>query len=320
MLQHFANRLVSLSSLHLFQRESHKMNFNWTCILALTLCTISIDLNAEQPESLRLWPGRPPESLGDAEKDQPKLLPFLSAVETKSETAIVILPGGGYGHLAMDHEGVQIAKWLNKNGIHAFICDYRHKGKGYRHPAPMLDAKRAIRMVRSNAAQFGIAPNKIGVLGFSAGGHLASTVATHFDSGDADLDDRIERFSSRPDFAILCYPVIAMGTSFSHKGSQRNLLGKNPAEADVKMLSNHLHVTKNTPPTFLWHCSDDKSVPSENSIVYFQALLASGVPAELHIYQQGGHGIGLASGKTGTQNWSDACLSWMKGQKLLGQE
>lgn len=293
------------------------MNFRWTHVLVLTLCTISPDLNAEQPESLRLWPGQAPESLGDAEKDQPRLLKFLSAGESKSETAIIILPGGAYSHLAMDHEGVQIAKWLNENGIHAFVCDYRHKGKGYRHPAPMLDAKRAIRLVRSNASQLGIASNRIGVLGFSAGGHLASTVATHFDSGDADSIDVIEQHSSRPNFAILCYPVIAMGTSFSHKGSQRNLLGKNPSKADVRMLSNHLHVTDNTPPTFLWHCSDDKTVSSENSIVYFQAMLASGVPTELHIYQQGGHGIGLATGKTGTQNWSDACLSWMKGRKLL---
>ncbi|MDA8563939.1 alpha/beta hydrolase [Mariniblastus sp.] len=296
------------------------MNAHWTYALVLIFCTICTQLNADQPDSLSLWSGQAPESLGEVEKDQPRLLKFSPAKETKTGTSIVILPGGAYSHLAMDHEGFQIAKWLNKNGIHAFVCDYRRRGKGYGHPAPMLDAKRAIRTVRSNAKQYGIDPSKIGVLGFSAGGHLASTVATHFDSGDANSDDIIERQSSRPDFAILCYPFIAMGTPFSHKGSQRNLLGKEPAMATVKMLSNHLQVTKDTPPTFLWHCSDDKTVPPENSIVYFQALLASGVPAELHIYQSGGHGIGLAAGKTGTEDWSDACLSWMKRRSLLDQK
>jgi len=288
-------------------------------ILFLMLCLVSANVIAEQPESIRLWAGAAPEALGANDQDQPLILKFSPREGKNTNTAVVILPGGAYGHLAMDHEGRQIADWLNKNGVHAFVCDYRHRGKGYGHPAPMLDAQRAIRTVRARAKEFGFDPNRIGILGFSAGGHLASTVSTHFDEGDAASDDVIERQSSRPDFTILCYPVVAMGTAYTHKGSQRNLLGKNPEEETVRWLSNQNHVTKRTPPAFLWHCADDAAVPSENSIVYFQALLASGVPAELHVYETGGHGIGLAQGKPGVQDWSDACLSWMKRRQLLNQ-
>ena len=289
----------------------------WQNVLFIALLLISGYADADQPESIRLWAGQAPESLGDDEKDRPAILKFTPAAADSTDTAIVIFPGGGYGHLAMDHEGHQIANWLSQNGVHAFICDYRHKGKGYRHPAPMLDAKRAIRTVRSKATELGFDPGKIGVLGFSAGGHLASTVATHFDLGDASSNDIIERQSSRPDFAILCYPVIAMGTPFSHKGSRRNLFGKEASDETDRMFSNHLHVNKNTPPTFLWHCSDDTTVPVENSIVFYQALVSSGVPAELHVYEKGGHGIGLAAGKSGAENWSDACISWLRARQLL---
>lgn len=295
------------------------MNFVHACnlILFLTWSLASSSGIADQPDSIRLWSGTAPEALGDSENARPSILKFSPEQSKQTKTAIVVLPGGGYGHLAMGHEGHQIASWLNENGVHAFICDYRHHGKGYSHPAPMLDAQRAIRTVRSRANEFGIDPDRIGVLGFSAGGHLASTVATHFDDGDANSDDVIERQSSRPDFAILCYPVIALGTSYTHKGSQRNLLGKKPTDEMIRLLSNQLHVTKQTPPTFLWHCSDDSSVPPENSIVFFQALLASGVPAELHIYETGGHGVGLAQGKLGVEDWSDSCLTWMKRRQLL---
>ena len=181
----------------------------------------------------------------------------------------------------------------------------------------MLDAQRAIRTVRSNAARFGIDPGKIGVIGFSAGGHLASTVATHFDDGDADSGDVVDQQSSRPDFAILCYPVISMDAALTHKGSQRNLFGKEPADETLQMFSNHLHVTDNTPPTFLWHCSDDSVVRPGNSIVFYEALIAAGVPAELHVYEKGGHGIGLAAGKAGVEEWSNACVSWLRGRQLL---
>ena len=319
------DRFADLKLLRQFQAvfyypESQKMILRWRNVFVLVLWLISAQVDAEQPDTIRLWPGPAPESLGDGKNAQPTIQRFSPAEENQTGAAIVILPGGAYGHLAMGHEGRQIAEWLTKAGVHAFICDYRHRGKGYGHPAPMFDAQRAIRTVRANAKQFGIAPNKIGVMGFSAGGHLASTICTHYDAGDADSDDIIEQQSSRPDFAILCYPVIAMGTPFTHKGSQRNLFGKNAPKETLQKFSNHQQVTKNTPPTFLWHCSDDKVALPRNSIVYFQALIASGVPAEIHIYEKGGHGIGLAAEKPGVQNWGTACVDWMARRNLLGSK
>ena len=316
------DRFVDLMLLRQFQivfyyPERQKMILRWQSVLVLILLSISAHVDADQPDPIRLWNGAAPESLGDGKNDQPTIQRFSPAEEDQTGTAIVILPGGAYGHLAMGHEGRQIAEWLNESGVHAFICDYRHRGKGYGHPAPMLDAQRAIRTIRANAKQFGIDPSKIGVIGFSAGGHLASTICTHYDAGDADSDDIIEQQSSRPDFAILCYPVISMGTSFTHKGSQRNLFGKNAAKKTLQKFSNHQHVTENTPPTFLWHCSDDKVAHPKNSIVYFQALLAAGVPAEIHVYEKGGHGIGLATEKPGVQNWGAVCVDWMARRKLL---
>jgi acetyl esterase/lipase len=230
---------------------------------------------------------------------------------------IVICPGGGYGNLAMDHEGHQIGRWLNEHGIAGFICDYRHRGKGYGHPAPLQDAQRAIRTVRSRAAEFGVDPARIGILGFSAGGHLASTAVTHFDSGDAQSADPVLRTSSRPDFGILCYPVIAFDQPFTHRGSQRNLLGEGAAAELIASLSNERQVTAQTPPCFLWHTYEDRGVPPENSLVFYQALLAHKIPAELHIYEKGRHGLGLAKDTPGTSAWSDACLAWLKNRGLL---
>src|SRR5688572_3347430 len=181
---------------------------------------------AVDPKTERLWPAGAPGALGDADKDRPTLIIYLP--EKPSGAGIVICPGGGYGGLAMDHEGHQIGRWLNENGIAAFICDYRHRGKGYGHPAPLQDAQRAIRTVRARAGEFGVEPNKIGILGFSAGGHLASSAATHFDAGKPDAEDAIERAGCRPDFGVLCYPVIAFDQPFTHRGSQNNLLGKDP--------------------------------------------------------------------------------------------
>jgi acetyl esterase/lipase len=217
----------------------------------------------------------------------------------------------------MDHDGHQIGRWLNEHGMAGFICDYRHRGKGYGHPAPLQDAQRAIRTVRSRANEFGVDPNKIGILGFSAGGHLTSTVLTHFDNGDSTSTEPIPRASSRPDFGILCYPVIAFDQPYTHRGSQRNLLGDNAAPELVSSLSNEKQVTDQTPPCFLWHTWEDKGVPPENSVVFYQALLAHKIPAELHVFEKGRHGLGLAKDTPGTSAWPQACVAWLKGRGIV---
>jgi acetyl esterase/lipase len=253
--------------------------------------------------------------LGQEAKDKPTLIIYLP--EKPNGAAVVICPGGGYGGLAMDHEGHQIGRWLNEHGIAGFICDYRHRGKGYGHPAPLQDAQRAIRTVRARASEFGVDPQKIGILGFSAGGHLASTAVTHFDQGHSNHDDLIQRVSCRPDFGVLCYPVIALDQPFTHKGSQRNLLGENPPVELIANLSNEKQVTDQTPPCFLWHTWEDKGVPPENSVVFYQALLTHKIPAELHIYEKGRHGLGLAKDTPGTAGWPEACLAWLKGRGMM---
>jgi acetyl esterase/lipase len=212
----------------------------------------------------------------------------------------------------MGHEGVQIAQWLNQAGITALILDYRHRGKGYGHPAPMLDGQRAVRWARAEADRLQIAQRRIGVLGFSAGGHLASTLATHFDNGDPAAEDPIDRVGCRPDFAILCYPVIGLGQPFTHEGSQRNLLGPDPPTELIEQLSNEKQVTAHTPPTFLFHTTEDRAVKVENSLRFFQALTQHDIPAELHVFQQGTHGVGLAKGLPGVQHWPQLCLDWLQ--------
>jgi len=289
-----------------------------TCSISFVVALILLNSAlAAEPKTELLWPDGAPGATGSEEKDQPKLITYLAPAEDNSRGAIVVCPGGGYGGLAMDHEGHDIANWLNENGVSAFICDYRHRGKGYGHPAPLQDAQRAIRTVRANAESLGIDPNKIGVLGFSAGGHLASTTATHFDSGDANSEDAIERVSCRPDFAVLCYPVIAFDESFTHRGSQRNLLGESASKELIESLSSEKQVTAETPPTFLFHTNEDAGVPPENSVMFYTALRKAGIPAELHIYEKGRHGLGLARDTVGTSQWSDACLNWMRNRELL---
>ena len=196
----------------------------------------------------------------------------------------MICPGGGYGGLAMDHEGHQVAQWFNSFGVAAFICDYRHSGKGYKHPAPLQDAQRAIRTVRARSKEFGVQADRVGILGFSAGGHLTSTALTHFDAGNSSATDPIEKESSRPDFGVLSYAVIAFDEPFTHRGSQNNLLGKEAPPELVKSLSNEKQVTKETPPTFLWTTQEDKGVPLENSVMFYLAMNKQGVPGELQPY------------------------------------
>jgi len=285
-----------------------------TCCLSIFLASTAIALvSAGEPTTELLWPDGAPGALGSEAKDKPTLIIYLPKKDKANGCAIVVCPGGGYGHLAMDHEGHQIARWLNDHGIAAFICDYRHRNKGYGHPAPLQDSQRAIRTVRARAKEFGVEPGKIGILGFSAGGHLTSSAVTHFDGGKSDADDPIERISCRPDFGVLCYPVIVFDAEgVTHKGSQVNLLGKDATKDLIDSMSSEKQVTKDTPPCFLWHTTEDAGVPPQNSVAFYSALIAHKVPAELHIYEKGQHGLGLAKDTPGTSGWSDACLAWMK--------
>lgn len=266
-----------------------------------------------------LWPNGAPLAKGDADGDIPSLTVYLASPEKATGAAIVICPGGGYGALAMDHEGHQIAQWLNSLGVSGFIVKYRHRnsGEGYGHPAPLLDAQRAIRIVRSRSKQWGTDPNRIGILGFSAGGHLASTAGTHFDAGKPDAKDPIDRVSCRPDFMVLIYPVISLTESWTHNGSKQNLLWPNPDPNLVEYLSNEKQVTSQTPPTFLIHTDEDKAVPVENSIYFYLALRKAGVPSEMHIYLKGQHGFGLGKEGVAVADWPKRCAEWMQTRGLL---
>jgi acetyl esterase/lipase len=285
--------------------------------LLLTLevfCATALTLFAG-PQTQLLWPDGAPGALGTEDADRPSLQTCLPAA-TAVGTGVVVCPGGGYGGLAMDHEGKQIADWLNSLGIAAFVLKYR-LGPRYHHPAPLQDAQRALRTVRSNAQAFGIRPDRIGIWGFSAGGHLSATAGTHFDAGDPNAADPIERVSSRPDFLILAYPVISFTAEYSHLGSRKNLLGDAPDPALVENLSNEKQVTPQTPPTFLLHTDEDSGVPPENSVAFYLALRKAGVPAELHIYQRGQHGVGLALNDPILSSWPGRLADWMRVRGLL---
>src|SRR5580658_1835756 len=276
--------------------------------LVLFACTGLIF--AQQPSTVPLWPNGAPGALGNDDSDKPTLTVFSPWDKPVSRTAIVVCPGGGYGGLANNHEGRQVANWLNSLGMAAFVLKYR-LGPRYHHPIELGDAQRAIRLVRSRAAQYGYAPDRIGIMGFSAGGHLASTAGTHFDSGNPSAADPIDRAGSRPDFLVLCYPVITFG-AFAHQGSKRNLLGENPDPALVENLSNELQVTKDTPPTFLFVTTTDATVPVENSVMFYSALRKAGVPAELHIYERGPHGVGLAPTDPVLATWPARLADWLR--------
>jgi len=276
----------------------------WTLIITPSL--------AAEPQTELLWPNGAPGALGAEAKDKPMLYIYLPDKEKATGGAVVVCPGGGYAHLAITYEGHDIARWLADNGVAGFVCDYRHSGKGYKHPAPLEDAQRAIRTIRARAKEFGVDPAKIGILGFSAGGHLTSSAVTHFDKGKTDSKDPIDQVSCRPDFGIMCYPVIAFGEKFSHNGSQVNLLGKDASEDLIKSMSSEKQVTSETPPCFLWHTYEDTGVPPENSVVFYLACIKNKVPAELHVYEKGRHGVGLGKGIVGTENWPTECLAWMK--------
>jgi acetyl esterase/lipase len=277
-------------------------------MLVLTLVTGA--LLAQEPKGELLWPAGAPGALGTQPADQPSLTPYVLPKGSGAGTAIVICPGGGYQTLSMDKEGYAVAKWLNSLGVSAFVLKYR-LGPRYHHPIELHDAQRAIRMVRSRAAEYGLQADRIGIMGFSAGGHLASTAGTHFDDGDASAADPIDRMSSRPDFMVLCYPVITFG-QFAHVGSRRNLLGDNPDPKLVENLSNELQVTKDTPPTFLFQTTTDATVPVENSVLFYLALRKAGVPAEMHIYERGPHGVGLAQNDPVLSTWPARLADWLR--------
>jgi len=286
-------------------------------LLTLVLVgTAAAQRGGPPPETFPLWADGAPGAQGSEPVDVPTLSVYLPPAERSSGTAVVVCPGGGYQNLAMDHEGVQIARWYNSQGIAAFVLKYR-LGPKYHHPVQRGDVLRAIRTVRSRAWRYGVEEDRIGVMGFSAGGHLASTAATLFDAGDPDSSDRIERFSSRPDFAVLVYPVIALDAPYTHQGSKRNLLGDNPSANLVAKLSTDKQVTANTPPTFLFHTNEDTSVPPENSVAFYLALRKAGVPAELHIYERGRHGVGLAWSDRILSSWPNRLADWLLTRGLL---
>ena len=271
------------------------------------------------PEPVLIWPEGAPAAVGDEDRVKPELRIYLPEGDERTKAGVVVCPGGGYGALAMDHEGHQVARWFNSKGIAAFVLKYR-LGPRYRHPAPLQDAQRALRYVRANSEKFKISPERIGIMGFSAGGHLASTAATHFDEGTKDSPDPIARVSSRPDFAILCYPVISMTQKFGHTGSRRNLLGENPDPDIADFLSSEKQVTAATPPTFLFHTGEDAGVPVENSLAFYAAMRAAKVPGELHVFQSGPHGVGLAPGNPALEGWKDLLFNWMKQSGFLAVE
>lgn len=271
---------------------------------------------AELPAPILLWTDGAPGALGTEDADKPAVFVYTAPEESRNGCCVVVCPGGGYGHLAMDHEGDQIGKWFNSLGVTALVVKYR-LGPKYHHPAPLQDASRAVRYARANAAELKIDPHRVGIMGFSAGGHLASTVSTHYDAGDAASSDPVAKQSSRPDFSILCYPVISLKSSFTHGGSKRNLLGDNPDQDLVDSLSNETQITKDTPPTFIFHTYEDKAVPVMNAMVYYQGLVANGVSSEMHIYQNGRHGVGLAQADPILSSWPARLSDWLKTNNFL---
>jgi acetyl esterase/lipase len=256
--------------------------------------------------------------LGNEDRDQPTITIYAPLDASETGTAVIVAPGGGYTVLATNHEGRQVANWFNALGITAFVLKYR-LGPRYHHPIELGDAQRAIRLVRARAKDFAVRPDRVGIMGFSAGGHLASTAATHFDQGDPGAADPVDRASSRPDFVILAYAVISFTASYTHRGSQTALLGENPDPKLRAELSNELRVTPQTPPAFLFSTSADTAVPPENSVAFYLALHQAGVPAELHIFEKGPHGVGLDLADPALGEWPALLANWLRGRGLLAK-
>jgi len=262
-------------------------------------------------KTVLLWPDGAPGAQGSEDIDKPALTIFVAPGENNTKTAVVIAPGGGYEHLSWMKEGTDFAQWMNARGVTAFVLQYR-LGPKYRYPVELEDAQRAIRWVRAHAAEYGVAMDHIGMMGFSAGGHLAATAGTHFDGGKAGDADVVERQGSKPDFLLLAYPVITFEEPAAHSGSKKYLLGKDPDSKLVRLLSDETQVTKDTPPTFLFATTDDKTVPVMNSVMFYSALVKAGVPAEMHLFQHGSHGVGLAATNPQLSGWPDLMAKWMR--------
>jgi acetyl esterase/lipase len=258
-----------------------------------------------------LYEGDIPGAVGTGPGHEPAIAVYRPNSEKATDIAVVVCPGGGYGGLALGHEGEDIGQWFRGEGVTAFVLTYRH-APHYQHPIPLQDAQRALRLVRSKSGEMKFSPSRVGILGFSAGGHLSATAATQFDAGQADAKDPVERLSSRPDFAVLLYPVISMTADYTHKGSRKNLLGAQAGEAEWEAMSAEKNVTKETPPTFLVASWEDKGVPEENSIAFYLALKKAGVRSEMHVYEKGAHGFGLAPKDPVLSTWPKHCIAWIQ--------
>lgn len=283
-------------------------------ILWMPMPSAAADESATTPEPLSLWDGQAPVGDGTFQAEDPQITVYRPS--QSNGAAMVICPGGGYGGLVMGAEGSGIAKWLNQHGITGIVLKYRlPKGNSM---VPLLDAQRAVRLARFHSREWGIDPERIGIIGFSAGGHLASTAATHFDTGSEKNPDPVAKVSSRPDFAVLIYPVISMGEK-GHAGSRKNLLGATPTPESIERFSNEKQVTAQSPPTFLAHALDDKVVPAENSKMFFEALQAKKVTAQYLELPSGGHGLNGYKGPM-WDAWQDQVLRWMAGQNFIPTE
>jgi acetyl esterase/lipase len=270
----------------------------------------------QEPQTIPLWSDTTPGALGTAPEDIPTLTIYMPPVTAGPMTAVIVAPGGGYRTLSMNKEGRAPANYLNSLGIAAFVLKYR-LGPKYRHPIELGDMQRAIRMLRARAGEWHLDPARIGVMGFSAGGHLASTASTHFDDGNPSASDPIDRAGSRPDFAILAYPVITLSETWTHQGSKAMLLGENPDPNLARSLSTDTKVTSRTPPTFLFHTNADTAVPVENSVYYFLALRKAGVPAEMHVFKDGPHGVGLPMQDPALSEWPKTLANWLRASAFL---
>jgi acetyl esterase/lipase len=299
-----------------------------TMVAGLTLAgPLSESAGAQQPtqlpiqdgQAIPLWTGAAPGALGTDESDIPALTVFLPRTMAANTPAVVVCPGGGYVRLAANHEGRQVASFLNSLGLAAFVLRSR-LGPRYHHPVELGDVQRAIRLVRARSAAWSLDPARIGIMGFSAGGHLAMTASTMSDGGKAGATDPIDRVSSRPDFAVLGYPVISMTEPWTHQGSKTALLGTSPDAALAAQLSGERTVTKETPPTFLFHTNADTTVPPENSVQYYLALRRASVPAEMHIFEKGAHGVGLANDDAALSEWSALLANWLRGRGIVREK
>lgn len=297
-------------------------------LITIVLVALCISANAQEV-ILPLWPnGVPNTKPSDKQEVQdtsrslhirnvtdPTLTVYLPEKTGKPLKTVIVCPGGGYSNLSYQKEGINVAKMFQQNGIAAIILKYRLPDAAMQNNksiAPLQDAQRALRLVRSRANEWNLDTSNIGIMGFSAGGHFASTLGTHFDMDVYKSMDKTDELSARPDFLVLVYPVISMEPGVTHRGSRENLLGKEPSDSLVNLFSNHLQVTPNTPQTFLIHAGDDRAVPVQNSLLFYEALLTYKIPSELHVFPSGGHGFGLAKGKQHLETWSDILVDWVK--------